>query len=54
VRVETVSLFWIVGTIDTVAVKQAWTRLWQIAMPYLIGLFAERDALELALAFRIE
>ena len=44
----------LVRTVDAIAVDQTGTRGRQVAMPDLIGIFRQLDALELGLAIRVE
>ena len=44
----------LVRTVDAIAVDQTGTRGRQIAVPDLIGIFRQLDALELGLAIRVE
>ncbi len=45
VMVEAKSLGWFVGAIDAIAVDEAGTGLGQIAMPNLVGLLADTNAM---------
>ena len=54
VRVESVSLVRIVGTMDAVSVEESGPRLGQVAMPDLIGLIFDPHAMQFAAACLIE
>jgi len=44
----------LVGTVDAEAVDRAGAGIGQVAVPYLIGIFGQHDALDLAFAPAIE
>jgi hypothetical protein len=47
VRVESVAALGVVGSVDPVAVELSRTRVGEIAVPGLIGVFGERNAVQL-------
>src|SRR5579862_6620735 len=48
VPIEPQSLCGIIRSVDTVSITKTRSRLWQIAVPYLVGLFLQRNAVNLA------
>jgi hypothetical protein len=54
IGIEAVAGGRLVGTMDAVAVGRAWPRIGEVAVPDLVGIFGQIDALDLALAAGVE
>ena len=54
VRVEAMSLVWVVGAMDAVAVEKSGASLGQVAVPNLVGLLLDAHAMQFAAAGLIE